>query len=48
MLLEAGADATLKNKLGLSAIDFAQQASRKDSAELIGAFIRGQQPKGKW
>lgn len=48
LLLEAGADATLKNQLGLSAFDFANRAERKDSAELIAASIRAAQPKGKW
>jgi uncharacterized protein len=48
LLLEAGADATLKNHLGLSAVDFAHQASRRDSAELILASLRSAQPKGKW
>lgn len=48
VLLEAGADPTLKNALGLSAIDFAQRAGRAESAELIAAFIRGRQPRGTW
>jgi ankyrin repeat protein len=48
LLLEAGADPTLRNELGLSAIDFAQRASRSDAAELVAAAIRNRQPKGKW
>jgi uncharacterized protein len=48
LLLEAGADPTLKNQLGLSAIDFAQRANRRDAAELIAGFQRAAQPKGKW
>jgi uncharacterized protein len=48
LLLEEGADPALKNDLGLTAIDFAQRADKKDSAEIIAAFIRAQQPKGKW
>ena len=48
LLLEAGADATLKNQLGLTAIDFANRASRKDAAELIAASVRSARPKGKW
>lgn len=48
LLLEAGADATMRNELGLSAVDFAQQGNRRDAAELIAAAIRAQQPKGKW
>lgn len=48
LLLEAGADPTLKNDLGLSAIDFAQQVRNTDSVEVIAAFIRARKPKGVW
>ena len=48
LLLEAGADPSLKNMQGLSAIDFAQRASRADVAELIAGFVRNRQPKGHW
>jgi hypothetical protein len=48
LLLEAGADSTLKNSLGLTAIDFARQAKQDTSAELIAAFIRAKNPKGTW
>ena len=48
LLLDEGADPTLKNQKGLNAINFAQRASRPDSAELIAAAIRATQPKGKW
>ena len=48
LLLEAGADPSLKNIQGLTAIDFAQRDKRLESAELIAAFVRAQQPKGKW
>jgi len=41
VLLEAGADPTLRNNLDLSALDFAQRASRQDSAMLISAFLLG-------
>lgn len=47
-LLEAGADPTLKNEQGLSAIDFAQRVNRAEAAGIIAAFIRGKQPKGAW
>jgi ankyrin repeat protein len=47
-LLEAGADPTIKNQLGLTAIDFANRAGRQDSAELIAAHVRSGRPKGKW
>ncbi|HSH90821.1 MAG TPA: ankyrin repeat domain-containing protein [Ramlibacter sp.] len=48
LLLESGADATLKNQLGLNAVDFANRGNRKDAAELITAALRDKQPKGKW
>lgn len=39
LLLEEGADPLLKNKLGLSAMDFAMQTSHKDSQDYIQAFV---------
>ena len=48
LLLEAGADFQLKNALGLTAFDFAHQAQRLDSADLISAVIRASRPKGAW
>jgi uncharacterized protein len=48
LLLEEGADPLLKNKLNLTAIDFATKAGRTESAEIIAAFVRIKQPKGKW
>jgi uncharacterized protein len=47
-LLDEGADPTLKNQLGLSAVDFAYRANRTDAAELIAAAIRQTKPQGKW
>ncbi len=48
LLLEAGADPTMRNELGLSAVDFALQSQRKDAADLIAAAIRKSHPRGKW
>ncbi len=48
LLLEEGADPLLKNDVGLSAIDFAQKANKTDAVEIIAAFVRAKQPKGKW
>lgn len=48
LLLEAGADPLLKNEIGLTAIDFAQRASRKESVDIIAAFVRARQPRGQW
>ncbi|WP_296510702.1 ankyrin repeat domain-containing protein [Rhodoferax sp.] len=48
LLLESGADPTIKNDKGLDAMDFAQQAKKTESAEIIGAFLRARRPKGTW
>ncbi len=48
LLLDAGADPTLKNEQDLTAIDFAQRGGRSDAAEAISAFIRRKRPKGAW
>jgi ankyrin repeat protein len=48
LLLEEGADPLLRNQQGLTAIDFAQRANRAASADIIAAFVRARQPKGKW
>lgn len=47
-LLDAGADPTLRNELGMSAVDFAQRGKRPDAARIIAAAIRDRAPKGKW
>jgi ankyrin repeat protein len=44
LLLDAGADPELKNELGLSALDFANRASRPTPAEMIAAAIRTRRP----
>lgn len=48
LLLEEGADPLMRNELGLSAVDFAMRANRKDAADLIAGAIRSANPKGKW
>lgn len=49
LLLDEGADPTLKNQLGLTATDFAMRVSRTDSAAKIAEAIRRRQPnQGKW
>lgn len=48
LLLEEGADPTLRNEQGLTAIDFARQASRPDAVALIAASVRARQPSGTW
>ncbi|MFN4103966.1 MAG: ankyrin repeat domain-containing protein [Tepidimonas sp.] len=48
LLLEEGADPTLRNQQGLDAIDFARQVGRQSVVELIAAAIRARQPRGTW
>jgi ankyrin repeat protein len=48
LLLEEGADPMLRNQLGMTAIDFAYKANRKEAAEMIASARRSQQPRGKW
>ena len=48
LLLEAGADVSIKNDLQLTAWDMALRANRTDAAAAIAAFVRGSQPKGTW
>ena len=49
LLVQEGADPTLKNELGLTALDFARQADRADMVELIAQAVRRRQPSaGKW
>lgn len=48
LLLEEGADPTLRNEQGLTALDFAERAERKDAAAIIQAALRSRQPAGTW
>ena len=49
LLLAEGADPTLKNRLGLTAVNFAQRVSRTEAAAQIAAAIRKRQPNaGSW
>lgn len=49
LLLDEGADPTLRNMLKLTAADFALRVSRTESAEKIAAAIRKRQPnRGRW
>jgi uncharacterized protein len=38
LLLEEGADPRLKNRLGISALEFARKANKPESAQYIEAF----------
>ncbi len=48
ILLEEGADPSIKNQQGLTAIDFARRANRAEVVEIIAAFIRAKQATGRW
>lgn len=48
LLMEEGADPSIKNELGLTAIDFAQKANRQDVVEAIAKMVRSKEPAGKW
>lgn len=48
LLLDEGADPLLKNQQGLSAIEFAQRASRQDVADMIARSVRRARPPGQW
>lgn len=49
LLVEEGADPTLKNDLGLTAIDFARRADRADMVDTVAQAVRRRQPnRGQW
>ena len=48
LLLDEGADPLLKNRIGLTALQFAQRAERPDSAELLTKAMRSKQLTGTW
>lgn len=47
LLLLEGADPTLKNQLGLTAVEFARQAQRQDMADLVAEAIRQRRTQGR-
>jgi ankyrin repeat protein len=48
LLLDEGADPTLRNQQGLDAMDFARQVERQTVVDMIAAAIRARQPRGQW
>lgn len=48
LLLDEGADSSVKNEKGLTAIDFANRAGRAEAAGIIATFVRSRQPTGRW
>ncbi len=48
LLVEEGADIAIKNEQGLTALDFANRASREESAAFLAKIIESKRPKGSW
>ncbi|HMN92912.1 MAG TPA: ankyrin repeat domain-containing protein [Hydrogenophaga sp.] len=48
LLLQEGADPQLRNRQGLTAIDFARRAGRQRDIDAIARVIRQRQPAGRW
>ena len=48
LLLEEGADASLRNEKGLSAVDFARGANRPAVVDIIASHQRKRLPRGTW
>jgi ankyrin repeat protein len=48
LLLEAGADPTIRNALGLSALDFAQRGNKQDAVDALAAAMRARKSGGSW
>lgn len=48
LLLSEGADATLKNQQGLTALQFAERAKRPEVAEIIRKALPGRAAPGQW
>ena len=48
LLLQEGADPTLKNVQGLTALQFAERAVRPDAVDMLAAAIRSKRSTGKW
>lgn len=48
LLLDSGADPTLKNDQGLNAIDFAIRAKKPVTVDVIAAALRAKAPAGAW
>ena len=47
LLLDAGADASIKNRLGQTALDYAKRGSRPDAVALLGALAATQAAQAK-
>ena len=48
VLLDAGADPTLKNGMGLGALEFAQKGEHPDAVQYIIKALRSKKPTGSW
>lgn len=48
LLVEEGADPSLKNELGLTALDFSKRANRADTEVYLAKTMQARRPKGAW
>jgi ankyrin repeat protein len=48
LLIDAGADVTLRNKQGMTARDFARAAERQDVVDLINRALRAKHGAPTW
>jgi uncharacterized protein len=48
LLVDEGADISLKNEKGLTAFDFAKRAERTDAAAFLSKLMDVRRPKGAW
>lgn len=48
LLINEGADLAVRNRAGLSAVDFARAASRDEIVQLLVQQVRRNQPRGTW
>jgi ankyrin repeat protein len=48
LLLNEGADAAVRNRAGLAAVDFARTAARDDLVDMLAQQVRKSQPRGTW
>ena len=48
LLVEEGADVTLRNQKGLTALEFAKSGNRVDAVQMLEKLMRGKRATGTW